>query len=34
LGARNRAYAEAHFDQRKILGAHEEFMFPGRQRAS
>ena len=26
-GARNRAYAEAHFDQRKILAAHEEFMF-------
>jgi glycosyltransferase involved in cell wall biosynthesis len=25
--ARNRAYAEAHFDQRKILAAHEEFMF-------
>ena len=26
-GTRNRAYAEAHFDQRKILAAHEEFMF-------
>jgi len=26
-GARNRAYAAAHFDQRKILAAHEEFMF-------
>jgi colanic acid biosynthesis glycosyl transferase WcaI len=28
-GARNRAYAEAHFDQRKILAAHEDFMFGG-----
>jgi glycosyltransferase involved in cell wall biosynthesis len=27
FGARNRAYAEAHFDQRKILAAHEQFMF-------
>jgi glycosyltransferase involved in cell wall biosynthesis len=27
LGARNRAYAEAHFDQRKILAEHERFMF-------
>jgi colanic acid biosynthesis glycosyl transferase WcaI len=27
FGARNRAYAEAHFDQRKILAAHEDFMF-------
>ena len=27
FGARNRAYAEAHFDQRKILAAHEHFMF-------
>jgi len=27
FGARNRAYAEAHFDQRKILAAHERFMF-------
>jgi glycosyltransferase involved in cell wall biosynthesis len=27
LGTRNRAYAEAHFDQRKILAAHEDFMF-------
>jgi glycosyltransferase involved in cell wall biosynthesis len=26
-GTRNRAYAETHFDQRKILAAHEEFMF-------
>jgi glycosyltransferase involved in cell wall biosynthesis len=26
FGARNRAYAEAHFDQRKILAAHEAFM--------
>ena len=27
FGTRNRAYAEAHFDQRKILAAHENFMF-------
>ena len=27
FGARNRAYAEVHFDQRKILAAHEHFMF-------
>jgi hypothetical protein len=27
FGARNRAYAEAHFDQRKIVAAHEDFMF-------
>lgn len=27
LGARNRAYAEAHFDQRKILSGHEEFLL-------
>jgi colanic acid biosynthesis glycosyl transferase WcaI len=27
FGTRNRAYAEAHFDQRKILAAHEDFMF-------
>lgn len=27
LGARNRAYAEAHFDQRKILAAHEDFLL-------
>ena len=27
FGARNRAYAEAHFDQRKILAAHEQFML-------
>lgn len=27
FGRRNRAYAEVHFDQRKILAAHEEFMF-------
>lgn len=26
-GARNRSYAEKHFDQRKILAAHEHFMF-------
>ena len=32
-GTRNRAYAEAHFDQRKILAAHERFMFGGRGRA-
>ena len=32
-GTRNRAYAEAHFDQRKILAAHEDFMFGGRGRA-
>ena len=31
-GRRNRAYAEAHFDQRKILAAHEEFMFGARVR--
>ena len=29
-GTRNRAYAEAHFDQRKILAAHEDFMFGAR----
>ena len=28
-GTRNRAYAEAHFDQRKILAAHEDFVFGG-----
>ena len=33
-GARNRAYAEAHFDQRKILAAHEEFMFGAAVRRS
>lgn len=27
FGARNRAYAEAHFDQRKIVAAHEAFML-------
>jgi glycosyltransferase involved in cell wall biosynthesis len=27
LGHRNRAYAEAHFDQRKILAAHEDFLL-------
>jgi colanic acid biosynthesis glycosyl transferase WcaI len=27
LGTRNRAYAEAHFDQQKILAEHEQFMF-------
>jgi hypothetical protein len=27
FGARNRAYAEANFDQRKILAAHEQFML-------
>ena len=27
FGARNRTYAEVHFDQRKILAAHERFMF-------
>ena len=27
FGARNRAYAESHFDQRRILAAHEAFMF-------
>ena len=27
FGTRNRTYAEAHFDQRKILAAHEDFMF-------
>ena len=27
MGARNRAYAEAHFDQRKILAAHEDFLL-------
>jgi colanic acid biosynthesis glycosyl transferase WcaI len=27
LGARNRAYAEQHFDQDKILAAHEQFML-------
>ena len=27
FGTRNRTYAEAHFDQRKILAAHENFMF-------
>ena len=27
LGARNRSYAEEHFDQRKILAEHEQFMF-------
>jgi glycosyltransferase involved in cell wall biosynthesis len=26
-GARNRAYAEAHFDQRTVLAAHEQFML-------
>ena len=26
FGARNRAYAEAHFDQRKLLAAHEAFI--------
>jgi glycosyltransferase involved in cell wall biosynthesis len=31
-GARNRAYAEAHFDQRTILAAHEDFMFGARVR--
>ncbi|OFW16267.1 MAG: hypothetical protein A3H29_15870 [Acidobacteria bacterium RIFCSPLOWO2_02_FULL_67_21] len=33
LGARNRAYAEEHFDQRKILAEHERFLLsllPGR----
>ena len=30
FGARNRAYAEVHFDQRKILAAHEHFMFGAR----
>jgi glycosyltransferase involved in cell wall biosynthesis len=34
FGARNRAYAEAHFDQRKILAAHEDFMFGARQDVS
>ena len=32
-GTRNRAYAEAHFDQRKIRAAHEDFMFGARDRA-
>jgi glycosyltransferase involved in cell wall biosynthesis len=27
FAARNRAYAEKHFDQRKIVAAHEEFML-------
>ena len=27
FGARSRAYAEAHFDQRRILDAHEQFML-------
>jgi colanic acid biosynthesis glycosyl transferase WcaI len=27
LGSRNRAYAEEHFDQRKIVAAHEAFML-------
>jgi glycosyltransferase involved in cell wall biosynthesis len=27
LGTRNRAYAEAYFDQRRILAEHEQFMF-------
>ena len=27
FGGKNRAYAEAHFDQRKILAEHEEFML-------
>jgi colanic acid biosynthesis glycosyl transferase WcaI len=27
FGARNRAYAEVHFDQQKVLAAHEEFML-------
>lgn len=27
LATRNRAYAEAHFDQQKILAEHEQFMF-------
>ena len=27
FGMRNRAYAEAHFDQRKIVAAHETFML-------
>ena len=27
FGARNRAYAERHFDQRRILAAHEEFLL-------
>jgi glycosyltransferase involved in cell wall biosynthesis len=30
-GQRNRAYAETHFDQRRILAAHEEFMFGARK---
>jgi colanic acid biosynthesis glycosyl transferase WcaI len=29
IGRRNRAYAEAHFDQRKIVEAHEQFMCAG-----
>jgi len=33
FGARNRAYAETHFDQRRILAAHEEFMFGAVRRA-
>lgn len=32
-GTRNRAYAETHFDQRKILAAHEDFIFGARGRA-
>jgi colanic acid biosynthesis glycosyl transferase WcaI len=27
FGARNRAYAEVHFDQQKVLAAHEDFML-------
>ena len=33
FAARNRAYAEAHFDQRKILAAHETFMLRATARA-
>ena len=33
FGQRNRAYAEAQFDQRKILAAHEDFMFGAATRA-
>ena len=33
FGLRNRAYAEAHFDQRKILAAHEHFMLGAFDRA-
>jgi glycosyltransferase involved in cell wall biosynthesis len=32
ISRRNRAYAEAHFDQRKILAEHESFIVEGMNR--